>query len=100
MRKPRKRKQTRLSRLPKKTREAFSLLLDTLDALQRENKELHSSLVKETMTRKQPQFNEEYHGYRTFSRLLEDAESNKLIKLSKDPRSGTYVVTEVLEEEV
>ena len=100
VRKPRKRKQTRLSQLPKKTREAFSLLLDTLDALQRENKELHSSLVKETMTRKQPQFNEEYHGYRTFSRLLEDAESNQLIRLSKDSRSGTYVVTEVLEEEV
>ena len=100
VRKPRKRKQTRLQRLPKKTREAFSLLLDALDALQRENKQLHSSLVKETMKRKQPQFNEEYHGYRSFSRLLEDAEENKLISLSKDARSGTYVITEILEEEI
>jgi uncharacterized protein (TIGR00288 family) len=100
VRKPRRRKQTRLSSLPKKTREAFSLLLDTLDALQRENKQLHSSLVKETMKRKQPQFNEEYHGYRSFSQLLEDAERNKLVRLSKDARSGTYVITEVLEEEV
>ncbi len=100
IRKPRKRKQTRLQRLPKQTREAFGLLLDALDALQRENKQLHSSLVKETMKRKQPQFNEEYHGYRSFSRLLEDAEENKLISLSKDARSGTYVITEILEEEI
>ena len=100
VRKPRRRKRTRISSLPKKTREAFSLLLDTLDALQRENKQLHSSLVKETMKRKQPQFNEEYHGYRSFSQLLEDAERNKLVRLSKDARSGTYVITEVLEEEV
>ena len=100
VRKPRRRKQTRLSRLPKKTREGFGLLLDTLDALQRENKQLHSSLVKETMKRKQPQFNEEYHGYRSFSRLLEDAEEHKLISLSRDARSGTYVITEVHEEEV
>ncbi len=100
VRKPRRRKRTRISSLPKKTREAFSLLLDTLDALQRENKQLHSSLVKETMKRKQPQFNEEYHGYRSFSQLLEDAERNKLVRLSKDARSGTYVITDVLEEEV
>ncbi len=98
VRKPRRPKQTGLSRLPKETREAFSLLLDSLDALQRENKQLHSSLVKETMKRKQPQFDEEYHGYRSFSRLLEDAEKHKLISLSRDARSGTYVVTEVLEE--
>ncbi len=98
VRKPRRPKQTGLSRLPKETRDAFGLLLDTLDALQRENKQLHSSLVKETMKRKQPQFSEEYHGYRSFSRLLEDAEKHKLITLSRDARSGTYVVTEVLEE--
>lgn len=98
IRKPRKPKQTRLDRMAKKNREAFSLLLDALDALQRENKQLHSSLVKETMKRKQPTFNEEYHGYRSFSRLLEDAERNKLISLSKDSRSGTYVITEVLED--
>ncbi len=86
-----------LSRLPKKTREAFTLLLETAEALQRDNKELHSSLVKETMKRKQPQFNEEYHGYRTFSRLLEDAQKNKLLTLRKDARSGTYVIGDLLD---
>jgi NYN domain-containing protein len=84
--------------LPKKQQEAFDMLLDAVEALQRENKELHGSLVKETMKRKNPGFNEEYHGYRSFSRLLEDAQKNKLIAIHKDARSGTYVIDEVLEE--
>jgi uncharacterized protein (TIGR00288 family) len=96
-RKPRRRA-AGLSRLPKKNREAFALLIDAVEALHREDKEAHGSLVKETMKRKQPQFNEEYHGYRSFSRLLEDAQKSKLIKIHKDSRSGTYVVDEVLEE--
>ena len=98
VRKPSGRKATRLSRLPKKTREGFELLIDAVEALQREERQAHGSLVKETMRRKQPQFNEEYHGYRSFSRLLEDAAKHKLIKIHKDPRSGTYVVDEVLDE--
>jgi hypothetical protein len=49
------------------------------------------------MKRKQPQFNEEYHGYTTFGRMLEDAEKQGLISLKKDPRSGTYVIAEVLQ---
>jgi hypothetical protein len=49
------------------------------------------------MKRKQPQFNEEYHGYSSFNKLLEDAKQRGLIELAKDPRSGTYVVTEVHE---
>ncbi len=98
VRQPRTERKGRISRLPKKTREAFSLLLEAVEALQRENRQLHSSLVKETMKRKQPQFSEEYHGYRTFSRLLEDAQKHKLITLRKDVRSGTYVVDEVAED--
>jgi uncharacterized protein (TIGR00288 family) len=87
-----------LTRLPKEKREAFTQLLDAITALQREGKNLYSSLVKDTMKRKQPQFNEEYHGYNSFSRLLEDAEKHKLITLAKDPRSGTYVIQEVAEQ--
>jgi uncharacterized protein (TIGR00288 family) len=80
-------------KLPKKKREAFELLLDSITALVRENKEiLWSSMVKDTMKRKKPIFNEAYHGYRTFSELLEDAEKNGLIRLKTDPRSGTYVI--------
>jgi uncharacterized protein (TIGR00288 family) len=84
-----------ISRLPKKTQEGFAQLLDAVAALQRENKELYASLVKDTMKRKQPQFNEEYHGYPTFGRMLEDAEKHELVKLRRDSRSGTYVIEEV-----
>jgi hypothetical protein len=45
------------------------------------------------MKRKKPSFNESYHGYRTFSDLLEDAEKEGIIQLRSDPRSGTYVIT-------
>jgi hypothetical protein len=81
--------------LPEKKKEAFQLLVDSVVALVRENKEvLWSSLVKETMKRKKPAFNESYHGYRTFSDLLEDAEKEGIIQLRTDSRSGTYVIVD------
>ncbi len=86
--------------LPEKKKEAFQLLVDCVLALVRENKEvLWSSLVKETMKRKKPSFNESYHGYRTFSDLLEDAEKEGIIRLRTDARSGTYVIVGFGEEE-
>lgn len=75
-------------------RKVFTLLLESLLALRRENKEtLYSSMVKDTMKRKKPSFNEAYHGYRTFSELLLDASRNGLLELDTDKRSRTYVVT-------
>jgi hypothetical protein len=50
-------------------------------------------MIKQTMQRKRPEFNEEYFGYSTFSALLEDAEKHHVVKLRRDQRSGTYVVT-------
>jgi uncharacterized protein (TIGR00288 family) len=82
------------AQLPEAKRKAFSLLLESLLALRRENKEvLWSSMVKDTMKRKKPSFNETYHGYRTFSELLEDAQKEGLVELDTDSRSRTYVVT-------
>jgi len=79
--------------IPKKKRDAFELLIESIVALVRENKEiLWSSMVKDTMKRKKPIFNESYHGYRTFSELLEDAEKHGIIRLKTDQRSGTYVI--------
>lgn len=74
--------------------DAFRLMAESIRALTRENKEvLWGSMVKQTMQRKRPSFNEGYYGYSTFSELLEDAERQKIIKLKKDARSGTYVIT-------
>jgi uncharacterized protein (TIGR00288 family) len=85
--------------LPEARSKALSLLMESLLALRRENKTLlFSSMVKDTMKRKRPSFNETYHGYRTFSALLEDAQGQGLIELDTDERSGTYVVTRFGEE--
>src|SRR5437868_7802424 len=66
--------------LPEAKRKAFALLLEALLALRRENKDvLWSSMIKDTMKRKKPSFNEAYHGYRTFSELLEDAQKEGLL---------------------
>ncbi len=80
--------------IPENKQKVFALLMESLLALRRENKEvLWSSMIKDTMKRKKPSFNEEYHGYRTFSELLEDARQNGLLELEKHKTSGTYVVT-------
>lgn len=80
--------------LPETKRKAFDLLMESLLALRRENKErLGASMVKDTMKRKKPSFNETYHGYRTFSELLLDAQKEGLLELAIDERSRTYVVT-------
>src|SRR5437016_3232616 len=85
--------------LPETKRKVFGLLLESLLALRRENKEvLWSSMIKDTMKRKKPSFNETYHGYRTFSELLEDARKEGLLELETDKRSRTYVVTRFGEE--
>jgi uncharacterized protein (TIGR00288 family) len=82
------------SQLPESKRKAFALLMESMLALRRENKEvLWSSMIKDTMKRKKPSFNEAYHGYRTFSELLEDAQKEGLLELETDKRSRTYVVT-------
>ncbi len=79
--------------IPAKRKEVFQLLIDAVLALVRENKEiLWSSMVKETMKRKKPDFTESTYGYRTFGEMLEDAERHKLIRLRYDQKSGTPVI--------
>ena len=82
--------------LPQKLQDCFSLLADSVLALQRENKEiLWGSMVKETMKRKRPSFNESYYGFRTFSHLLEDAQKRGIVTLRRDQRSGSYIIEDI-----
>jgi uncharacterized LabA/DUF88 family protein len=83
-----------IENFPEKKRELFHLMLDSIQALQRENYDvIWGSMIKQTMQRKQPYFNESYYGYRSFSELLEDAERQKLIAMKKDAKSGGYIVS-------
>ena len=84
-----------MASLPASKASVFGLLASTVRALIRENKEiLYSSMVKDTMKRKQPSFNESSYDYSTFSDLLEDARDNGIVELARNQKAGgTYVVT-------
>jgi uncharacterized protein (TIGR00288 family) len=86
--------------LPERKREVYTLLIDACRALRRENHEhLYASMIKETMKRKKPSFDETYYGYRSFTHLLEDADNAGVVDIERNPKSGTYVVTKFGERE-
>lgn len=85
--------------LSERKREVFALLLDACNALRRENHELlYASMIKETMKRKKPSFDESYYGFKSFTHLLEEGDNLALIDIERNPKSGTYVVTRISSE--
>lgn len=94
---PAAKRRKRLS-LPAKKQELFELLLDSIEALTRENYDIiWGSMVKQTMKRKNPSFSEQYYGYNMFSEVLKDAAKNGLIEIQKDQRSGSLIVMSINE---
>jgi uncharacterized protein (TIGR00288 family) len=95
---PGRRPSTRKKTDDEKKQEAFDLVLATIEALADERDEgdkIWGSMIKQTLKRQRPGFNETYHGFRSFNQLLEEAKSRKLIELEKDDKSGGYVVKAV-----
>jgi uncharacterized protein (TIGR00288 family) len=85
--------------VPEKKREVYALLIEACNALRRENHEvLYASMIKDTMKRKKPSFDESYYGYRSFTHLLEDADDKAVVDIERNPKSGTYVVTRLYGE--
>ena len=77
-----------------KRQEALDLLLETVEALiaeRGEEEKIWGSMIKQTLMRRKPGFNDSYYGYRSFSELLEDAQSHKLITLERQEKGG-YIV--------
>ncbi|WP_415923170.1 NYN domain-containing protein [Steroidobacter sp.] len=75
--------------------QAFDLVVDTIDALAEErdqDEKIWGSMVKQTLKRRNPGFNESYFGFRTFSDLLEEAQTRKLLTLEPDQKSGGYII--------
>jgi uncharacterized protein (TIGR00288 family) len=82
--------------LPKKHREAIDLVIDAVRALFREGRELvWASMVKQTVKRKKPSFDESYYDYGSFSDLLLDMEEKGLLRLQKDQKSGSLIVSSI-----
>ena len=69
--------------------------METVDDLLEERGEeekVWGSMVKQALKRRKPGFNETYHGFRTFGKLLEEAQARKLLQLEFDEKSGGYIV--------
>jgi len=78
-----------------KKQEAFDLVMATIDALLAERgaeDKIWGSMVKQTLKRRSPGFNESYYGFRSFNTLLEEAAKRRLIGLERDDKSGGYVI--------
>jgi uncharacterized protein (TIGR00288 family) len=78
-----------------KKQEAFDLVLATIEALFAERgaeDKIWGSMVKQTLKRRSPGFNESYYGFRSFNILLEEAAKRHLIALERDDKSGGYVI--------
>jgi uncharacterized protein (TIGR00288 family) len=91
-----------LSDEEKKIQDALELLVTTVKDLFRERGEMEKlwgSMVKQTLKRRKPGFNESYHGFSTFSKLLEEAQKRKLLVLEADEKSGGYVIKSVTAED-
>ncbi len=86
--------------MPDRKREVYTLLVEACNALRRENHEiLYASMIKDTMKRKKPSFDESYYGYRSFTHLLEEADNQAIVDIERNHKSGTYVVTHFGERE-
>jgi len=75
--------------------EGIGLIMETAEALyadQGGGQKLWGSMVKQTLKRRRPGFNERQYGVRSFSDLLEEAEQRGLLTLEMDERSGGYVI--------
>jgi uncharacterized protein (TIGR00288 family) len=81
-------------KVPKEKAEGFQRVQDAIEALVREDKEIiWGSMVKQTIKRKHPEFNEGYYGYHSFSQLLSDMRKAGLIEIERDKKSGGFVIT-------
>jgi uncharacterized protein (TIGR00288 family) len=78
-----------------KRQEALDLLIATVEDLfdeRGEEEKVWGSMVKQAIKRRKPGFNESYHGFRTFGKLLEAAQDRGLLELAFDEKSGGYII--------
>ena len=69
--------------------------METVDAMMNErggNQPIWASAVKQTIKRRQPQFSERYHGFRSFAALVLAATERGFIHTTKDAKSGDHQI--------
>lgn len=80
------------------TQEGLELLLETASALASEregNDKLWGSMIKQTLKRRRPGFNESYYGFESFGKMLEEAQARGYLTLELDDRSGGYIIKKI-----
>jgi uncharacterized protein (TIGR00288 family) len=88
-------KKTKAASPVDKQQEALDLVMETVQDLSKERGEediVWGSMVKQALKRRKPGFNESYHGFRSFSELLEEAQTRGLLVLQPDEKSGGYII--------
>jgi uncharacterized protein (TIGR00288 family) len=78
-----------------RAQEAIELVRETYDALVSERgaeEKIWGSMLKQALKRRNPGFNESYHGFSSFNRLLEEAQARGQLVLERDDKSGGYIV--------
>jgi uncharacterized protein (TIGR00288 family) len=75
-----------------KKAEALEWLVETVSGLAEDYEAPWGSMVKQTLKRVHPGFNETYYGYRDFAELLESAEDAGVVELDWDDKRGNYQV--------
>ena len=78
-----------------KTQKAIDLVVNTFEALVAErggDDKIWGSMVKQALKRRNPGFNEAYHGFKSFNSLLEEAAIRGHLNLEHDEKSGGYIV--------
>ena len=72
--------------------EAIDQLMEIVESLSQDYDQIWGSMIKQTIRRVYPSFNESYLGYRNFAELLEHAEDEGCVELDYDERRGNYKV--------
>ncbi|MCH2169579.1 NYN domain-containing protein [Myxococcota bacterium] len=75
--------------------ETLDRVVEIVRSLERDYETVWGSMVKQTMRRVFPSFNEESHGYTSFTDALEDVANKGRIQLELDERRGNYIVRSV-----
>ena len=84
-----------------KKEEAIAYVIETIEALLAERgaeEKIWGSMVKQTLKRRKPSFNERYYGFKAFGDLLEEAKARKLLDIERDEKSGAYIIKGVMHE--
>jgi uncharacterized protein (TIGR00288 family) len=85
-------KKKTISKAEDKKQEAMDRLEEIVSSLHLEYDPLWGSLIKQTIRRVYPGFNEGYYGYRSFGDLLSDAQKQGIIDLEYDEDRGNFKV--------